>query len=361
MPVMSSLYGAAAAWRRRWYLGDPSRRHRLRQPVVSVGSLGIGGSGKTPIVAAIVRMLLEQGERPSILSRGYGRRRPEDGVTVVSDGRTILATFDTAGDEPLMLARMLPAVPVLVGASRFLSGRLAEEKLDVTVHVLDDGFQHLDLARDVDLLVTGEEDLTDTPLPSGRLRERLVTATAADAALVHAGYDAEAQRIGRALGVPAVFRVERALGVPRLVPTGDTVVVPTNEPVFGVAGIARPERFFSALASADWRVAGTMAFRDHHVFTDRDVKAMIAGARSAGASIVMTTEKDAVRLTGFDLGRVPVAAVPLVATIEPPLRFAGWLRGRIEAARGVRRTVDAAAPLNFETRGGGGEEGAGAL
>ena len=122
--------------------GHPERRRRLSRPVISVGSLRVGGSGKTPIVALIARLLVEVGERPAVLSRGYGRRAASDGVTVVSDGASILASVDAAGDEPLMLARALPRVVVLVGSSRYLGGRLAEQQFAATVHVLDDGFQH---------------------------------------------------------------------------------------------------------------------------------------------------------------------------------------------------------------------------
>ena len=300
---------------------------------MSVGNLSVGGAGKTPIVAYIARLLAEHGERPAILSRGYGRRTPQDGVTVVSDGHGVIAGIDSAGDEPLMLARALPGVRVLVGADRYLSGRLAEEKLGASVHLLDDGFQYFQLWRDVDLLVTSDEDLSDTPLPGGRLREPLLAASEADAVLVHASDDLGAERIARVLGVPTVFRPERTLGVPRLIATGDTVIVSTDEPVFAMAGIARPERFFTGLASAGWRVAGTMSFHDHHVFTDRDVERVRAAARSAGATIVMTTEKDAVRLEGRDFGQVPVAAVPLTVTIEPASSFAEWLRDRLDVAR----------------------------
>jgi len=331
--LMGSLYATGAAWRRQWYLRDPARRRRLRQPVVSIGNLSVGGSGKTPIVALIARLLIDQGERPSILSRGYGRQRECDGVTIVSDGTEVRATVETAGDEPLMLARMVPRARVLVGASRYVAGRLAEEQLRATVHLLDDGFQHFELERDVDLLVTSEDDLSDSPLPGGRLRESLLAAASADAALVYAGYGAEADRIGRALGLPTVFRADRALGVPRLVATGDTVVVPTDERVFGVAGIGRPERFFDSLESAGWRVVGKMAFRDHHPFTVRDISRVSAAVRSTGATIVMTTEKDAVRLTGRDFGGLSVAAVPLVTSLEPAAPFALWLRNRIEVAR----------------------------
>src|SRR5438046_3055884 len=130
--------------------------------------------------------------------------------------------------------------------------RLAERRLGATVHVLDDGFQHFGLERDVDLLLVSEDDLNDRPLPAGRLREGLAAASKADAALVTAGYDTAAERIGRAIGVSTVFRVTRSIGAPRSVVTGDSVVVPTQSRVFVVAGIARPDQFAADIAAAGW-------------------------------------------------------------------------------------------------------------
>lgn len=330
--ALSAAYGAVATWRRQRFTRDPSRRHRLRRPVVSVGNLGVGGGGKTPVTGYIARLLLEAGERPAILTRGYARRRPVDGVTVVSDGRQVLTGVDAAGDEPLMLARGLPGVMVFVGAGRYLSGRLAEEQFGATVHVLDDGFQHFDLARDVDLLLASEDDLSDRPLPAGRLREPLSAASAADAALVMAGYATAAERVARALGVPTVFRVTRTLGVPRTL-AGDSVVVPSESRVFLVAAIARPERFFSDVASAGWQVVGSMRFQDHHYFTPRDVARVIKAARSAAAAIVLTTEKDAVRLNAAEMDDLPIASVPLMVGIDPADGFRDWLLGRIRTPR----------------------------
>ena len=330
--ALSSAYGAVATWRRQWFARDPSRRRVLGRPVVSVGNLGVGGSGKTPVVGYIARMLVEAGERPAILTRGYGRRRPTDGVTVVSDGRQVLADVDAAGDEPLMLARSVPGATVLVGASRYLSGRLAEERFGATVHLLDDGFQHFDLAREVDLLLASEEDLSDRPLPAGRLREPLAAASAADAALVMAGYATAAERVARTLGVPTVFRVTRTLGVPRTL-AGDSVVVPSESRVFLVAAIARPERFFSDVASAGWQVVGSMPFQDHHHFTPRDVARVIKAARSAAAAIILTTEKDAVRLSAPQMDNLPIASVPLMVGVDPPDGFRDWLLARIRTPR----------------------------
>ena len=171
-----------------------------------------------------------------------------------------------------MLARALPGVAVVVGADRYLSGRLAEQRLGATVHVLDDGFQHLELERDVDLLLVAEDDLHDRPMPAGRLREGLAAAAAADAALVTAGYDTAAERIGRALHIDTVFRVTRAIGAPRMIGGDrDSVVVPHASRVFLVTGIARPERFVDDIAGAGWDIAGMMEFRDHHRFDPRDV------------------------------------------------------------------------------------------
>src|SRR5207247_5648061 len=143
------------------------------------------------------------------------------------------------------------------------------------------------------LLLVAEEDLDDRPLPSGRLREGLGAAIAADAALVTAGYDAAAERIARALRLSTVFRVTRTIGSPRLIAgSHDSVVVPTDSRIFVVSGIARPERFVSDLASAGWTIAGAIAFRDHHRFTARDVRRIAEAARAASSAIVLTTEKD---------------------------------------------------------------------
>ena len=328
----ASLYGAAAVWRRRWYVRHPERRRHPHRPVISIGNLSVGGTGKTPITAALARLLIAQGESPSILSRGYRRAVAPKGVTIVSNGRTIRATLDTAGDEPLMLARALQTVPVLVGRNRYVSARFAEERLGVTVHLLDDGFQHLELVRDVDLLVVRPEDLGDRVLPAGRLREPVTVASVADAVLVHASRDAAAEDLARSLGVATWFRVERRLGEPWWFTNDDGTVAPGTR-VVGVAGVARPDAFFQDLSARGWGVVATLPFPDHHRFSIDDTRRIETTARSAGA-IVMTTEKDAVRLEGCGFGRVPIAVLPLEMGVEPEARFTGWLVARLAAVRG---------------------------
>ncbi len=332
--ALSTLYGAAAAWRRRWYAEHPERRRKLDRPVVSVGNLRVGGSGKTPVVEHIARLLADAGYSPAILSRGYGRRSPSKTPVVVSDGRTLLARVDASGDEPLMLARALlaKAVPVVVCADRYAAGKLAETQLGATVHILDDGFQHFALARDVDLLVSGEHDLSDEPLPHGRLREPLSAAVGADALLVDAGYQDAAERVARVLRVRNAYHITRTLLPPRIVGTDDTVVVPNDSRVFAFAAIARPERFFSDLTSAGWNVVGTRSFRDHHYFTPAEIQRILTAAMKARAAIVLTTDKDAVRVPpdALDPGSDrPIASVPLVSSVEPSDEFRAWLLGQI--------------------------------
>ncbi|MBI3047747.1 MAG: tetraacyldisaccharide 4'-kinase [Acidobacteria bacterium] len=340
------MYGRAAAFRRAWYGRRPDRVRRLDRPVISVGNLVVGGSGKTPLVATLARLLAAAGERPAILSRGYGRRERPDGVVVVSDGERLLAPPTRSGDEPYMLACSLPGVPVFVSPDRHLAGRLAERHFTCTVHLLDDGFQHLQLARDIDLVVISRADLDERLLPAGRLREPLAAARAADALLVPGG-EGDMEAVRQRIGVDTAFRVSTYVHAPRLLsePAGvELQIAPGSRPVVAVAAVARPARFFAALRAQGWEVARELVFRDHHWFTERDIAAIERAAFEAGTNLVITTEKDAVRLSEAHVKHeaAPLWAVlPLELVVEPGDRFVSWLAGRLAAAR--RRRIEAAA------------------
>lgn len=333
MSLLSGVYGRAAQFRRAWYSRHPDRTRRLGQPVISVGNLVVGGSGKTPVVAALARVLTAAGERPSILSRGYGRQRSSDRVVVVSDGRDVLVTPEASGDEPQMLARAGLGVPVLVARERYWAGDVAASKFGCTLHLLDDGFQHVQLARDVDLLVVAGADLDERVLPSGRLREPLEAARAADAVLV-AGTDGEAATIGQRLGVGVAFRLTRHYEAPKLVqPYGAALPASGGRRVVAVSGIARPERFVDTLRHEGWDVARVLTFRDHHWFTSSDLQSIRRAAEDTKADVVMTTEKDAARLDPSAAHAVPWAYLPLRVEVEPVQRFADWLGDRLAEAR----------------------------
>ena len=332
--ALAGAVGRAAAWRRRYYERPGSPRQRLARPVISVGNLAAGGSGKTPAVAAIAQLLAADGERPSILSRGYGRALAPPGVVVVSDGRTLLADLDRAGDEPLMLARSLRGVSVFVAAERALAGALAERRFGATVHLLDDGFQHLALARDIELVMASPDDEADRVLPAGRLREPQSTLARADALLVPNASVADARALAARWQVPRAFSVVRTPAAPRLVePWGTAPRLPRSAKVVAVAGIARPQRFFEEVERAGWTVADRLRFGDHHRFSAADVAGIAARVRATQADLVLTTEKDVMRLLPWRPLPVPVAWTPLSVSIEPIEDFVLWLKWRIDQRR----------------------------
>ena len=327
--MISTVYAAAARYRRRFYAIRPELRRKLSRPVISIGNLAVGGRAKTPIAGLVAARLRAMGERPAILSRGYGRRDAADGVVVVRDPGGIRADLDRAGDEPLMLARQQDGIAVLVSSSRYLAGRLAEHHFGCTVHVLDDGFQHFDLHRDADILVVARQDIErPLTLPGGRLREPLDAAAACDAVI--ALDDADANRI--AAGRPT-WRARRRQAAARLADPMGARVERTTGPVVAVAGIARPAGFFDDLRRAGWALARELAFRDHHRYSRRDVAAIAGAAASCGAQLVITTEKDLVRLLPLRPFPLQVAYVPMTVEIDPLESFDHWLRARLEDAR----------------------------
>jgi tetraacyldisaccharide 4'-kinase len=303
---------------------------RLARPVVSVGNLAVGGRSKTPVVAAVARMLHGWGERPSVLSRGYRRESPSRDVVIVRDADHMRATLAESGDEPFMLARELPGCCVLVHPRRARAGQVAEEDLGCTVHVLDDGFQHVQLARDANLvLLTLDDVLHGEVLPAGRLREPLHALEHAEALLA---VDTTASRLRMALGrspnVP-IFETRRHLGPARPLSGAMDFSRLRDEPVLLVTAVAEPSRVAADLRQAGWTLADVMNFRDHHRYHADDVRQIAARARSAGAAAVLTTAKDAVKLERHLPFDVPVAIVPLEVVIEPVDEFATWLRSRL--------------------------------
>ena len=347
--MLDILYSQIARARRRYYQRRPHLRRRLTAPVISIGNLTVGGSGKTPLAVEIARLLVELGERPSILSRGYAREIMDEGVVVVSDGTHVL-TDDVAhsGDEPLMAARMVARAAVLVSSSRYVAGRVAETNLGCTVHVLDDGFQHFDLMRDVDLLVAPDR-LDDTrTLPFGRFREPLDAAAAADALLVETdALTVEETRVSsphdRAEALRPPPAAAARLRVPMAFEFSRRITGPlADRPAYAFAGIARPNRFYADLEKAGWRLTGRRSFGDHHHYADREVREIVRAATDSGAQVILTTEKDLVRL-GSDPGRLgsdsrtgtgvrpPIVPVPLEVRIDT--RFTQWLVDRLRAIR----------------------------
>jgi tetraacyldisaccharide 4'-kinase len=307
-----ALYGEAAALRASLYRQGFLPQARLAGPVISVGNLSVGGSGKTPVVVRIAEILKEHGLPVAILSRGYGGSFADD-CLVVGDGRAVLTDAHRAGDEPLMMARCLPGVVVAVGPRRDVVGRAVEARFGPRVHVLDDGFQHLRLARDLDVVCVRPEDLSDRPLPDGRLREH--PSALSRAGVVLAVDDPGGLVKGR-IGPVELYRSSRRIEgfFDR---DGRSVQAPRRP--FLVSGIARPQRFEDDVRTRTEGVAGVLRFGDHHVFTDRDVAAIVRQSQNVQADAVVTTAKDVVRLPAG--GPLAPLVLRIAAEIEDEARF----------------------------------------
>ena len=288
MNPLTGLYGAATALRNTLFDRGVISSRRLEQPVVSVGNLSVGGSGKTPFVIALGELLKARGIRFDVLSRGYGRKTR--GVLVVeTDGNA--ADF---GDEPLLIARRL-GVPVIVGESRYDAGRVAEQKFQPQLHILDDGFQHRSLVRDFDIVLMTESDFDDKMLPSGRLREPLSSLQRVDAIVLPPDFSPQEMAIKSfALQGKLIWRITREIVTP---------AAPIAPIVF--CGIARPQQFFAQV-------------RDHHAYRRSDIERLLAMRGRLGAGGFLTTEKDAVNLGSLQADLTPFAVAALNLTLHHP-------------------------------------------
>jgi len=301
MNPLTGLYGAVAALRNTLYDSGVLSARRLEQPVVSVGNLSVGGSGKTPFVIALGELLKARGIRFAVLSRGYGRKTR--GVLVVeNDGNA--ADF---GDEPLLIARRL-GVPVIVGESRYEAGRVAEQRFQPQLHILDDGFQHRSLVRDFDIVLMTERDFDDRMLPSGRMREPLSSLQRADAIALPQGFSTHDRVFGK-IAQPGklIWRMKRDLVVP---------AAPVSPIAF--CGIARPQQFFAQVRAAGIKPAAEVEFRDHHAYCRADIERLLAMRGQLGAGGFLTTEKDAVNLGPLQSELNPFAVAMLSLTLDDP-------------------------------------------
>ena len=283
----SALFGLSVGLRNRLYDSGRLRARRLQGPVVSIGNISVGGAGKTPFVIALGKMLKERGIAFDVLSRGY--RRQTKGVLEV-DPNGSPAQF---GDEPLLIARQL-GVPVIVGERRYEAGVQSEKKYGPRLHLLDDGFQHRQLARDFDIVLLTAADLRDRLLPTGRLREPLSSISRADAIVAAPEVD-DNILFGRLLSArpkrPLIWRLHRNVNVDSL----RTSASPAMN-VLAFCAIARPKRFFDDLRAAGLPLAGEVAFRDHHRYTAADISYLTTKAAQSGATAFVTTEKDSINL-----------------------------------------------------------------
>lgn len=302
LPPLSVLYGAVTRARLSLYRRGTLHTFKLDRPVISVGNITTGGTGKTPLVEWVARTVAATGRRVCILTRGYGRDNPSRRV-VVSDGNAVLANPFAAGDEPFLLAtKLLGIAAVIADADRVAAGRHAIARFGTDCFVLDDGFQHLRLARDLDIVTI---DATNPwggghLLPYGRLREPLSSLSRADCVVI--------TRTDQSNDVAAIHETIREL-------TNDALIFHLRmrvtrfkslnnapetipSPVAAFCAIGNPNSFFNQL---EYEVVLKKSFPDHHRYTQHDIDSLTDAARRAGARSLITTAKDAVKLHSLSL------------------------------------------------------------
>jgi len=336
----AGAFRLGAGLRRAGYETGLFKTRRLAKPVVSVGNLTVGGTGKTPLVVYIAQILLRQGWKPAILTRGYGRRDEQEIIAVSPDAESRDDPREI-GDEPAVLARLLPGVPMVVCADRFRAGQAAEERFGIDVHVLDDGFQHWALERDLDVVtLDATQEISNwAVLPAGRQRESLSALRRAEIIVITRTESADPKPLQNlVLKVhPAanVFLSRTNLLGWRDAMSGERVAPPEISPAGFAAfcGIGNPRVFFGNLRRWGFSLTAEDAFPDHHVYTGREIQGLASRAREKGATALLTTEKDAVKLRKEWSPGLPILACKIASEILEAGSFEGILLDYLEKAR----------------------------
>jgi len=355
LTMVSKAYGGAVKLRRFFYIKNILISKRLPCPIISIGNITVGGTGKTPMTIYLVQVLKQLGYNVAVISRGYKGRAEKIGG-IVSDGKVLLMTSEMSGDEPYMMAKKLKDVPVIVGKNRFKAGRLAISKFDPDVIVLDDGFQHLALQRDLDIVLLnyhkpfGNRHL----LPRGVMREPVSALLYADAIILtktDTVNNNEISSLLRKLGSferkKPVYRSFHHPFVSKII-NGEKKTFEKNRQealrqnsdcikgrtVFAFSGLADNHNFLRTLKSLKCDVSGFMEFPDHHSYSERDLDEILSAAKESMSECLITTEKDYVRIAHkiewpIDLYVVGIE-IEFGADVE---RFNGFIKNRLKKIR----------------------------
>lgn len=343
LSLLSFFYGWAASVRLFLYARGVFRTHSLPCKVVSVGNITLGGTGKTPFVCLLAEMIKGRGYRVAVLSRGYKGNFPEL-FSLVSDGERILQDEQQVGDEPYLLAEKLKGVPVIAGKKRWVSGQYAINRFQSEVVILDDGFQHLPLKRDLDLLLIDSSCPFGNGylFPRGVLREPLSRLSRADAIiLTKVGQSGNIKKLKKNLSEIVddhpIFQVDFAPGEVRVY--GKEASLPPEclqgKRVIAFAGVAKPDSFRQTLLGLKAEVVALESFPDHYRYGRKDGERLWQMAMRLGVDALVTTEKDLVRVKGLIPGSIPLWTLPIhhVFLGDGQPRFEEFLFSRLGLGR----------------------------
>jgi len=329
----AKLYELAVRIRVVAYETQYLKSKSLRSVIISVGNITHGGTGKTPMVAYIARYLAEEGHRVAILTRGYSRK--SKGRRTLNSGDETTSDYREYGDEPLMLARALPGVPIVIDRNRYEGGMWAESEFHTDALILDDGYQHLALTRDLNLLLL---DATDPfggfeMAPFGRLREPLYGLKRADAVIItRADRPTDQAQMAAIIKyfcgekVPVMY-LYSAITHLRHLATDEIYDIHefTGWNASLLCGIGNPQAFSQDILETGMGITSEHVFGDHHAYTQEELDRVIESAQREGADAVVTTEKDAVRLEGLRHGEMPVYAAQMEIQSEDEIRLKSLL------------------------------------
>ncbi len=304
--LASLLYRLIVSLRNRLYDRQILKSVKLSRPVISVGNITVGGTGKTPCAIGLARMLQRLGYQPAVISRGYGGKNPQP-VNVVSDGKSLLLGAREAGDEPLLIARSVPGVPVLTGAERRLTGQAAIDNFGAQVLVCDDAFQHRRIFRDINIVLLDAQRPFGNGhlLPRGELRESVSGLRRADCIILTRADKTDSLhpdivRAAGKTGLPVFRALHRFKEMTR--PSEDVSLSPSDlqgKKVCAFCGIARPESFKAILGEAGADLLSFIDFPDHYAYSRSDLDVLKNHFQSCGADYWITTEKDAMRIASY--------------------------------------------------------------
>jgi tetraacyldisaccharide 4'-kinase len=352
LSIVSKVYGGAVKLRRLFYKNAVFESKRLSCPIISIGNITVGGTGKTPMTIYVAQVVKKWGYKVVVISRGYKGKAEKIGG-IVSDGNVLLMTPEIAGDEPYMMAKWLKNVPVIVGRNRYKAGKLAIREFDPDVILLDDGFQHLKLQRDLDIVLLdyhhpfGNGQL----LPRGVMREPVSALLWADAiimtrsdSMAHNETSSSLKKLLPHEGKVPVYRAfynsfaykiikgERKIFEKKMIESlrqySDCI---TGRNVFAFSGLADNHRFWETVKSLKCNLLGYMEFPDHHWYSDKDLKDISVAAKRSMSECLVTTEKDYVRIAHKidwpgDLFVVGIE-IEFGADVE---RFNDFIKGRLK-------------------------------